>query len=97
VALALALRPQIGGVDMARTVRAGTRILAAGALCAAIALGVREALDGLGDGLLEQTVLVAAASAAGLAAYAAVVLAARVEEAGQITALVRQQFARLRS
>jgi putative peptidoglycan lipid II flippase len=96
VALALALRRQIGGVDLARTLHAGTRILAAGALCAAIALGVREVLDGLGPGLLEQTVLVAAASAAGLAVYAAVVLTTRVEEAGQITALVRQQFARLR-
>jgi putative peptidoglycan lipid II flippase len=95
VALAVALRRQIGGVDMARTVHAGTRIFAAGAACAAVALGVREALDSLGDGLLEQTALVAAASAAGLAVYAAVVLAARVEEAGQIIALVRQQWARL--
>jgi putative peptidoglycan lipid II flippase len=96
VALAVALRRQLGGVDMARTVRAGTRILAAGALCAALALGVREALDGLGQGLLDQTVLVAAASAAGLAAYVFVVLGTRVEEAHQITALVRQQLARLR-
>jgi putative peptidoglycan lipid II flippase len=97
VALALALRGRLGGVDMARTVHAGTRILAAGVLCAAVALGVRAALDGLGDGLAEQAVLVAAASAAGLAAYTGVVLAARVEEARQITALVRQQAARLRS
>jgi putative peptidoglycan lipid II flippase len=97
VALAITLRSQIGGVDMARTVRAGIRILVAGGLCAAIALGVREALGGIGDGLLEQTVLVLAASAAGLAAYAAVVLATRVKEAHQITALVRQQWARLRS
>jgi hypothetical protein len=74
----------------------GTRILAAGALCAAVALGVREALDGLADSLLAQTALVFAASAAGLAAYGAVVHATRVEEARQITALVRQQFARLR-
>jgi putative peptidoglycan lipid II flippase len=97
VALAVTLRGQLGGVDMARTVHAGTRILAAGALCAAVALGVREALDGLSDSLVAQTALVGAASAAGLAAYAAVVLAARVEEAHQITALVRQQAARLRS
>jgi putative peptidoglycan lipid II flippase len=96
VALAIALRGQLGGLDMARTVRVGTRILAAGALCAAVALGVREALSGLPDTLLDQTVLVVAASAAGLAAYAAVVLAARVEEAHQISALVRQQLARLR-
>ena len=97
VALAVTLRGRLGGVDMARTVHAGTRILAAGALCAAVAFGVREALAGLSDSLLAQTALVAAASAAGLAVYAAVVLAARVEEAHQITALVREQAARLRS
>jgi putative peptidoglycan lipid II flippase len=96
VALAISLRTQIGGVDMARTVRAGTRILAAGALCAAVALGVREALAGLDDGLLEQTALVLASSAAGLAAYTAVVMATRVEEARQISSLVRGQLARLR-
>ncbi|HZO60646.1 MAG TPA: murein biosynthesis integral membrane protein MurJ [Solirubrobacterales bacterium] len=96
VALAITLRREIGGVDMARTVRAGTRILAAGALCAAVALGVREALDGLEDTLLQQTVLVAAASAAGLMAYVTVVMTTRVEEARQISALVRGQLARLR-
>jgi len=96
IALAIALRGQLGGVDMARTIRAGTRILAAGVLCAGIALGVREALDGLGQGLLEQTVVVVVASGAGLAAYAFVVLATRVEEAHQIWGLVREQFARLR-
>jgi putative peptidoglycan lipid II flippase len=96
VALAVTLRRRIGGVDMARTVQAGTRIVAAGALCAGVALGVREALGGLGDTLVEQTVVVVAASAAGLAIYAAGVLATRVEEARQITDLVRQQVARLR-
>ena len=96
VALAYFLREQLGGVDLARTVDAGLRIFAAGAICAAVALGVREALDGLPDDLLEQTVLVLAASAAGLGAYTAVVLATRVEEARQITALVGGQLARLR-
>jgi putative peptidoglycan lipid II flippase len=96
VALAIALRNRIGGLDIRRTLRASVRILAAGALATGVALAVREALGGLGDGLLEQTALVVAASAAGLAAYAAVVLATRVEEAHQITALVRQQVARLR-
>jgi putative peptidoglycan lipid II flippase len=96
VALAIALRSRLGGVDMAHTVRAGTRILIAGAACAAVAFGIREALSGLGNGLLEQTVLVVVASGAGLAVYAGMVLAARVEEARQITALVSQQFARLR-
>jgi putative peptidoglycan lipid II flippase len=96
VALAITLRTQIGGVDMAHTLRAGMRITGAGLACAAVALGVREALGGLGDGLGEQTVLVVVASGAGLAVYAAIVLAARVEEAHQISALVRQQLARLR-
>jgi putative peptidoglycan lipid II flippase len=96
IALAITLRSEIGGVDMARTVNAGIRISVAGVLCAAVALGVREALDGLGGGLVEQTALVAAASAAGLAVYVAVVLATRVDEARQITALVRGQLARLR-
>jgi hypothetical protein len=41
-------------------------------------------------------VVVAAASAAGLAVYAAVVLATRVQEARQIAALVRGQLARFR-
>jgi putative peptidoglycan lipid II flippase len=96
IALAIALRQQLGGVDMARTLHAGVRILAAGALCAAVALGMREGLDGLGDTLLQQTALVVAASVAGLVAYIAVVTIARVEEARQITALIRGQLARLR-
>ena len=97
VALALALRGQLGGIDAAHTLRAGIRIFLAGAVLAAVALGVREALEpSLSDSLLDQTMLVLVASAAGLAAYAAVVFAARVEEAQQIAALVRSQLARLR-
>jgi putative peptidoglycan lipid II flippase len=96
VALAISLRTQLGGVDMARTVHAGLRILAAGALCAGVAFGVREALGGLDDRLLAQTALVLASAVAGLAAYTAVVMAARVEEARQISVLVRGQLARLR-
>jgi putative peptidoglycan lipid II flippase len=96
VALAAALRERIGGLDLRRTLDAGVRIMAAGALAAAVALAAREALGGLDAGFLEQTVVVVAASTAGLAAYAAVVLATRVEEARQITTFVRQQVARLR-
>ncbi len=96
VALAIALRRQLGGVDMARTVNAGVKILAAGALCAAVTLGVREALGGLDDTLLQQTALVVASSTAGLIAYVAVVTVTRVEEARQIAALIRGQLARLR-
>jgi hypothetical protein len=62
-----------------------------------VALGVREVLDHeLSNSLVDQTALVAASSLAGLAVYAALVLAARVEEAHQISALVRSQLARLR-
>ncbi len=96
ILLAVALRRRLGGVDMARTLAAGVRILAAGTLCAAVAVGLREALGSLGDGLLEQAAVVIAASGAGLAAYAAAVLATRVEEARQITALIRGQVARFR-
>jgi putative peptidoglycan lipid II flippase len=97
VALAFALRGQLGGIDAAHTIRAGIRIFLAGAVLAAVALGVREALQpSLSDSLVDQTMLVLAASAAGLATYAAIVFAARVEEAQQIAALVRSQFARLR-
>jgi putative peptidoglycan lipid II flippase len=97
VALALALRGQLGGIDAAHTIRAGIRIFLAGGVLAAVALGVREVLEpSLTDSLLDQTLLVLAASAAGLATYTAIVFAARVEEAQQIAALVRSQFARLR-
>ena len=96
VALSLVLRGRLGGLDMARTIDASARILLAGALLAAVALGVREALSGLSDALLDQIVLVTASAAAGLAVYTAVVLAMRVPEAHQIRVLVRGQLARLR-
>ncbi len=96
VALAIVLRGQLGGLDMVRTVDVGVRVLLAGALLAAVAFGVREGLSGLSDSLLDQIVVVLAASGAGLAVYAALVLALRVPEAHQITALFREQFARLR-
>ena len=62
VALAIALRGQLGGIDAAHTVRAGHPDLRSPApCCAAVALGVREALERpLSDTLLEQTVLVLA-------------------------------------
>jgi hypothetical protein len=96
VALALVLRGRLGGLDLARTLDASIRVLVAGALLVAVTLGVREALSGLSDSLVDQIVVVAAASVAGLTVYAAVVLATRVEEARQISALIRGQLARLR-
>jgi putative peptidoglycan lipid II flippase len=96
VALALVLRGRLGGLDLARTLDASIRVLVAGALLVAVTLGVREALSGLSDSLIDQIVVVAAASVAGLTVYASVVLATRVEEARQISALIRGQLARLR-
>ena len=96
VALALVLRGRLGGLDLARTLDASVRVLIAGALLVAVTFGVREALSGLSDSLVDQIVVVATASAAGLAVYVAVVLATRVEEARQISALIRGQLARFR-
>jgi putative peptidoglycan lipid II flippase len=95
-ALCLVLRGRLGGLDMARTVDVGTRVLLAGAVLAAVAFGVREGLSGLSDSLVDQTVVVLAASGAGLAVYAGLVLAMRIPEAHQIRVLFREQFARLR-
>ena len=68
VALAIALRGQLGGVDMARTVRRGHRGSSSPGRCAPRSRSAcARRSSGLGDSLLEQTVLVAAASAAGLA------------------------------
>jgi putative peptidoglycan lipid II flippase len=97
VALALVLRGRLGGLDLARTIDVGARVLIAAGLLTAVTFGVREALSGLSDGLVPQIVLVLAAAGAGLAVYSALVLAFRVPEAHQITALFRQQFARLRA
>jgi putative peptidoglycan lipid II flippase len=96
VALALVLRGRLGGLDLARTLDASIRVLIAAGLLVGVTFGVREALSGLSDSLVDQIVVVAAASAAGLAVYAAVVLATRVQEARQIAALVRGQLARFR-
>ena len=96
VALALVLRGRLGGLDFARTLDASVRVFVAGVALVAVTLAVREALDGLSDSLLDQIVLVAGASIAGLLAYGAVVMALRVEEARQISALVRGQVARFR-
>ncbi len=63
----------------------------------AVTFGVREALSGLSDGLVAQIVLVTVSAAAGLAVYTAAVLAMRVGEAHQITGVLREQLARLRS
>jgi putative peptidoglycan lipid II flippase len=97
IALALVLRVRLGGLDLARTIDVGARVLIAGGLLTVVTFGVKEALSGLSDSLVDQTVLVLVASGAGLAVYTALVLAFRVPEAHQITAVFRQQLARLRA
>jgi len=97
VALALVLRGRLGGLDLARTLDVGTRVLVAGALLAAITFGVKEALSGLSDSLVDQVLVVGLASVAGLAVYTGAVLSMRIGEAHQIRVLIRDQFARLRS
>ncbi len=87
ILLALVLRGRLGGLDLARTLDVSIRVLIAGALLVAVSLGVREALSGLSDSLGDQIVVVGLASISGLAVYAALVLAMRVPEAHQITAL----------
>jgi putative peptidoglycan lipid II flippase len=48
VALALVLRGRLGGLDLARTIDAGVRIVIAGALLVVVSLAAREALDDRG-------------------------------------------------
>jgi putative peptidoglycan lipid II flippase len=97
VALAAVLRPALGGLDGRRTLDAGLRILIASALLAAVALAVKEGLEGaVADDFAGQLLVIVAAGMAGTAAYIATVFALRVEEAHQIWALVRGQLTRAR-
>jgi putative peptidoglycan lipid II flippase len=97
VSLAAVLRPRLGGIDGRRTVDAGLRIVVASALLAAVALAVREMLDGVvGDDFGGQLIVIIVAGAAGTAAYAAAVFALRVQEAQQLRELVKAQLARRR-
>jgi putative peptidoglycan lipid II flippase len=94
-ALAVILRPQIGGIDGRRIVDSGTRILIGTGVLAAGSLGVRLALDGaLADDFGGELVVVALSTLAGTALYAATVFALRVEEARQLWALARSQLGR---
>jgi putative peptidoglycan lipid II flippase len=97
VALAAVLRPALGGLDGRRTLDAGLRILIASALLAAVALAVKEGLEGaVADDFAGQLLVIVTAGMAGTAAYIATVFALRVEEAHQIWALVRGQLTRAR-
>ena len=97
LALAMVLRPRLGGIDGRRTLAALLRILVASALLAAVALGVKEALDGvLADDFAGQLAVIVVAGAAGAALYVAVVLTLRIQEAHDLWRLARSGLARLR-
>jgi putative peptidoglycan lipid II flippase len=83
------LRGRLGGVEGARTAATGARMLAAGALLAAVAYGCWYGLDeALGRSLAAQAVSVGTAIVAGVAAYGAGVWVLGVREARQIRELL---------
>src|ERR671910_387033 len=86
--LATRLRRELGGLEVARTLRAAANMLAAGALLGGIAYGVWWLVDRvLGDALIAQLIAVGLALALGAAAYGAAVLASGLPEARQILEL----------
>jgi putative peptidoglycan lipid II flippase len=84
-----------GRLDAGTTVRAIARMLVAAAALCAVAYAVWWSLDDLlGRSLPAQIVSVGLGVLAGLAAYAALVLALRVAEAQRIGAIVRERLGR---
>jgi putative peptidoglycan lipid II flippase len=97
IALAVVLRPDLGGLDGRHTLDASIRILVASAVLAGVALATKELLDGVvADDFAGQLLVILAAGCAGTAAYAGSVFALHVGEAHQLLELVRGQIARLR-
>jgi putative peptidoglycan lipid II flippase len=95
LAQAFYLRRELGGFELGRTLRAVAGMLVAAALLGVVAYYVWELLDDLlGRGLPAQLVSVGTALALGSAVYAAVVLALRIPEAGQIIRLIRGRVRR---
>ena len=86
------LRERLGGIEGVPTLAAGVRMLLAAGLLAAVSYGAWYGLDDvLGRGLLAQGIAVGVAIAAGVAVYAAAVMAMRVPEARQIWGLLRSR------
>ena len=97
LALVAVLRRLIGGMDARRTLTVGARIVVAASMLALAALGVRELLDSaLSDSNGAQLLVIIGAGAAGTAAYALAASALRIDEAREVSALVRGQLKRLR-
>ncbi|HEV2723684.1 MAG TPA: murein biosynthesis integral membrane protein MurJ, partial [Thermoleophilaceae bacterium] len=83
------LRGRLGGIEGVPTLVAGLRMLAAAGVMAAVSYGAWYGLDELlGRGLGAQAVAVGLSVMAGVAVYAAAVLAMGVAEARQIRALL---------
>ena len=84
-----ALRVGLGRIDLAETLPAVARMVAASALLGVVAWLVHKGLDeALGRSLIAQAVAMGLALSTGVAAYAAAVLALRVEEARYLQRLV---------
>ncbi|HZB74632.1 MAG TPA: murein biosynthesis integral membrane protein MurJ [Solirubrobacteraceae bacterium] len=93
--LATRLRRELGGLEVARTLRAAAVMVAAAALLAGVAYGTWRLLDSLlGDALPAQLLAVGLALALGAAAYGAAVLASGLPEARQILELFMRRLRR---
>jgi putative peptidoglycan lipid II flippase len=95
VGQAAALRKELHGFQIGRTLDATVRMLLAAAAFAAAAYGVWWLLDdALGRGLLGQLVSVTASLTAGTLVYTGGVLLLRVPEAEQVLRILRRRFGR---
>jgi putative peptidoglycan lipid II flippase len=93
IAQGMLLRPTLGGIEGRKTIDGMVRMVAASAALGALAYPVWWGLDqALGRSLPAQIASLGVAIVAGAAAYAAVVVALRVEEAAQIRRLVSSRF-----
>jgi putative peptidoglycan lipid II flippase len=98
IAQGLMLRPDLGGVEGRETLEAGVHMTAAAALLGVLSWATWDVLDGvLGRALVAQAVSVGVAIAVGLAVYAWVVWAMRLDEARQIQRLFADRFSRRRT
>jgi putative peptidoglycan lipid II flippase len=89
------LRRELGGIDLARTMNAVVKILAAAAVLGVVAYLVHRGLDSLlGRSLIAQIVSVGGALAAGAAVYGTIVLKAGIPEARQIVDLFARRLRR---
>jgi putative peptidoglycan lipid II flippase len=90
VAEVVILRRQLDGLELARLMSTGARVLAAAAALAGVSYLVWYGLDdALGRSTIAQIVSLGTALAAGFATYFGAVMALRVPEARQILRLAR--------